>query len=1300
MSGDIPISLTINSDGAAQGAATYGKSIDSIKQKATEGAGANRQLNTSLKETAEALGVLEGPLNGITGRVSSLKELFSNTGIVFGAFAVATLAAFKALEGGIEVSIDAEKNMAQLQARLISTSYASGQTVDSLVSLSEELQNFSTYSKDAIQQSEGILLQFTNIGSQVFPQAQKAILDVSTALGMNLTSAAQLVGKALDNPIQGITSLQRVIGRVPADIQLMIDNLVKSGNTVAAQGVILDLLATKFGGAADAARNTLGGALDALKNKFIDLITIDPANLKGITSVINTLGNNLDLLGQIMSGVVTIIEIGLTAKMLAAIPAILEYGIAWVGLQSIMFGAAGAMGVAEVAVTALTAAFMRFLPFLAAAFVVEFFKEMINGSEQAQASINSYGDELHGIEDDYTKLKTATGEYRDKLLKDAADRKKALDDEYASLSKLVSAYADNQGILSTLGLGLKQIGESSANVFLPKSMQFDTPLDQVNKLNALDGIRAKVTQAQAAAAGQSGSANGDSLAQLKAIQDENNLLDQQLGMYDQLDLSSKTLFADQKSLSDQAAVDKELQKLGLTLDSEEGQAIAAKMTAVDQYKEAIKLLIDQEKQMQDQQNQILLAQTDYQNAFKDDTTQQIAIDQLKIQIQLQEDLAKIKGDSIVDEQARQQLRDNATVMQGNVAILVNWQQQAKAAHAAMDEFLSPIKSAVGDIQKSFSDMFLSIIQGGKDSFKTFAQSVLQIMEQLAAQVASLLVFNAVFGSITSTGNQSGLQSIAGALAGGSSGTAAGGASGGVGSAISGLSALSSIKGLLSGGLNSPLFAAGGSLANGINSIGATIGFDGAPAAGVIGPSAGLASSFTLGSSLASIGGTLLAHAIFGGNALGSTIGGTIGGIAGTIVGGPIGGGIGSFLGSAIGGLFGGSGVKHPASTFGGSISDGSLGGVSLNSDNMSTDFANTLSQQIGTLLTQLTASGITAKNQTVFGGYDPGSAQFGGPGGFIGLGSAANPSYLTKFDPNDPNGLSNALNLLAVQITKTSGVVNDDLTTALAHITTQGRATADVLADIQFALNFSSLDATAVTPLSAFQQSVASINATFDAAAATATRLGLAEDKVNDARNNALQQLVSGFDSAIDTQITNLGLGADSNLSPVDKLNSAKSQFLATFQQAQTGDTTAISGLQSAASTFLQLSKSYNASGSGYTSDYNLVLQSYQALKTQAATQAGLPGFAAGGTTPVNQPFLVGEHGPEIMQLGTPTTVTPIGASNDNTQKELQAMRADQKQYRQQSALQAKAFIDTMSYVGEQVADLNRKLGRKLSGTS
>ena len=62
-----------------------------------------------------------------------------------------------------------------------------------------------------------MLLTFTNIGKDVFPKATETMLDMATAMNSGMTpSAEQLkgvsiqLGKALNDPVEGISALSRV----------------------------------------------------------------------------------------------------------------------------------------------------------------------------------------------------------------------------------------------------------------------------------------------------------------------------------------------------------------------------------------------------------------------------------------------------------------------------------------------------------------------------------------------------------------------------------------------------------------------------------------------------------------------------------------------------------------------------------------------------------------------------------------------------------------------------------------------------------------------------------------------------------------------------------------------------------------------------------------------------------------------------------------------------------------------------------------------------------------------------------
>lgn len=176
-----------------------------------------------------------------------------------------------ALKFSVDQAAEAQLVDAKLNAVLQSTGGAAGMSAKELDNLATSLSHVSTYDDEAVKSSEALLLTFTNIGRNVFPEAEKAILDMSAALGQDLQSSTIQLGKALNDPIQGITALRRVGVSFTEDQQKMIKALVETGDTLGAQKVILAELSKEFGGQAAAAANTYTGQITQLKNEIANL---------------------------------------------------------------------------------------------------------------------------------------------------------------------------------------------------------------------------------------------------------------------------------------------------------------------------------------------------------------------------------------------------------------------------------------------------------------------------------------------------------------------------------------------------------------------------------------------------------------------------------------------------------------------------------------------------------------------------------------------------------------------------------------------------------------------------------------------------------------------------------------------------------------------------------------------------------------------------------------------------------------------------------------------------------------------
>ncbi|MBU6430413.1 MAG: hypothetical protein KGR26_15460, partial [Cyanobacteria bacterium REEB65] len=103
-------------------------------------------------------------------------------------------------------------------------------------------------------------------GNDIFNQATLAATNMSVALGEDGTAAAMQLGKALNDPVAGVTALQRVGVKLTETQKEEIKQLVKHGDTLAAQKIILGELTTEFGGSAKAYGDSSAGAMAKIGN--------------------------------------------------------------------------------------------------------------------------------------------------------------------------------------------------------------------------------------------------------------------------------------------------------------------------------------------------------------------------------------------------------------------------------------------------------------------------------------------------------------------------------------------------------------------------------------------------------------------------------------------------------------------------------------------------------------------------------------------------------------------------------------------------------------------------------------------------------------------------------------------------------------------------------------------------------------------------------------------------------------------------------------------------------------------------
>lgn len=174
----------------------------------------------------------------------------------------------------IKEATEFQNVFAQTQAVVESTGMAAGFTAEEMAGLASDLSaasGMSLFSDDAILGATNVLATFKEIKGVQFEDATSAILDMSQAMGMDLQSATVQVGKALNDPIGGISALSRVGVQFTEDQKAMIEEMVAMGDVAGAQELILGELNSQFGGSAAAAVNTYAGQMKVLEEQFNDV---------------------------------------------------------------------------------------------------------------------------------------------------------------------------------------------------------------------------------------------------------------------------------------------------------------------------------------------------------------------------------------------------------------------------------------------------------------------------------------------------------------------------------------------------------------------------------------------------------------------------------------------------------------------------------------------------------------------------------------------------------------------------------------------------------------------------------------------------------------------------------------------------------------------------------------------------------------------------------------------------------------------------------------------------------------------
>lgn len=228
-----------------------------------------------------------------------------------GAIASSALVGF--LKDATHQAAESEANLQKLNTALQIAGNYSDEASAGLQNFAEAIEATTKFEGDAIIANLAYLQSLTSLNDKGLKVAQKAAIDLSAALGVDLQTATQLVGKAANGEVGAFQRYGIAIAKGK-------DAAETFSNTLTA-------LQSKFGGSAAAQVNTFSGAITQAENSFNNLkkaigfiITQNPAviaAIKNISGVFTTVGKIIsansqsfgDVIARVIKGIGDLIEL-------------------------------------------------------------------------------------------------------------------------------------------------------------------------------------------------------------------------------------------------------------------------------------------------------------------------------------------------------------------------------------------------------------------------------------------------------------------------------------------------------------------------------------------------------------------------------------------------------------------------------------------------------------------------------------------------------------------------------------------------------------------------------------------------------------------------------------------------------------------------------------------------------------------------------------------------------------------------------------------------------------------------------
>lgn len=243
-------------------------------------------------DTRSAFNSVQNNLRGLSSQLGNLRGPFAAiTGIAAG------LGLTKIFGDAVEATRAYEQSTLKLDAVMKATGGTVGFTRQELEKSILAMERDTIFAQNEIRDATSIMATFKSVQGETFTQGIELAADMAAVMDQSLKSSVVQLGKALEDPVRGLSALREVGVSFTAQQEDMIKTLVESGEKMKAQGIILEALEGQFGGTAGKENEGLSGAISSVSEQF-DRMLVSMGKAAGME---NTMARPLQAIADVLS---------------------------------------------------------------------------------------------------------------------------------------------------------------------------------------------------------------------------------------------------------------------------------------------------------------------------------------------------------------------------------------------------------------------------------------------------------------------------------------------------------------------------------------------------------------------------------------------------------------------------------------------------------------------------------------------------------------------------------------------------------------------------------------------------------------------------------------------------------------------------------------------------------------------------------------------------------------------------------------------------------------------------------------